>query len=84
MCPEKINLKLAFQGEQLLKSTDIGLNINTQLKNNANYFEWYSLDLDQLTDVIDTDPFILFEEPMPSLKGLKISLYKAIAWTNYR
>lgn len=75
MCPEKINLKLAFQGEQLLKSTDIGLNINTQLKNNANYFEWYSLDLDQLTDVIDTDPFILFEEPMPSLKGLKISLY---------
>lgn len=48
MCPKKINL---FRIISLLVRTvvqrveDIGSNINSQLKNEANYFEWFSLAL---------------------------------------
>lgn len=48
MCPKKINLLRIIS---LLVRTvvqrveDIGSNIHSQLKNEANYFEWFSLAL---------------------------------------
>lgn len=60
----------AFQWEQFLRVEDIKTTSYSQLKNNTNDFEWFSLSLTEWTDAIDTALF-LFEESVLSLKWLK-------------
>lgn len=57
LCPEKINLLeiIGFLVRTVAwRVQNIGSNINSQLKNKANDSEWFSLALDELTDVLDT------------------------------
>jgi hypothetical protein len=63
MCPGKM---IFFKSISLTAKTvarrveDIGSNINSQLNNKANDFEWFSLALDESTDVTDTAQLLLF------------------------
>lgn len=50
---------------------NIGSNLNSQLKNKANDFGWFSLALDELTDVTDTAHY-------PAFKRLKNYLLQTV------
>lgn len=63
ICPEKIDL---FQSVSLSARTtvrrieDIGEQIKTKLKEKAKNFKWFSLALDESTDINDTAQLLLF------------------------
>ena len=64
MCPEKINF---FKTISLLVTTvagraeGIGSNIDRQLKKQDRWLEWFSLALDELTDVNDTGQLLFIQ-----------------------
>lgn len=63
MCPEKINsLKTISLLARIFvqRAEAIESNINSKLKDKANDFKWFSLALDEFTDVNDTDQLLLF------------------------
>ncbi|CAM4460274.1 unnamed protein product [Caretta caretta] len=63
ICPEKVDL---FKTISLSANTvgrrieDIGSNIIFQMNEKAKKFEWFSLALDESTDVSDTSQLLLF------------------------
>lgn len=62
--PEKIHLfqTISFLARTVdLRVEDIWNNINSQLKNKANDLEWFSLALDEPTDVIDTTQLLFIQ-----------------------
>ena len=63
MCPGKINFLKTIRlspRTAAQKVEDIGSNINSHLKNRANYFKWFSLALYKLTDLNNTPQLLLF------------------------
>ncbi|XP_033606233.1 general transcription factor II-I repeat domain-containing protein 2 isoform X2 [Cryptotermes secundus] len=63
MCPEKMDLfnNISLSARTVARrAEDIGSNITNQLIKKANDFEWFSLALDELTDITDTAQLLLF------------------------
>ncbi|PNF17745.1 hypothetical protein B7P43_G07069 [Cryptotermes secundus] len=63
MCPEKMDLfnNISLSARTVARRVeDIGSNITNQLINKANDFEWFSLALDESTDITDTAQLLLF------------------------
>ncbi|PNF32668.1 hypothetical protein B7P43_G13122 [Cryptotermes secundus] len=63
MCPEKMDLfnNISLSARTVARRVeDIGSDITNQLINKANDFEWFSLALDESTDITDTAQLLLF------------------------
>ncbi|PNF36282.1 hypothetical protein B7P43_G06505 [Cryptotermes secundus] len=63
MCPEKMDLfnNISLSARTVARRVeDIGSNITNQLINKADDFEWFSLALDESTDITDTAQLLLF------------------------
>jgi hypothetical protein len=63
MCPEKINsLKIISLSARIVvqRAEDTGSNINSKFKDKTNDFKWFSLALDESTDVNNIGQLFLF------------------------
>ena len=63
MCPEQINSKtISLSAKTVIqRAEDIRSNVNSKLKDKANDFKWFSLALDELTDVNDTGQLLFIQ-----------------------
>lgn len=63
ICPEKLSLfrEISLSANTVARRVeDIGKNIMSQLYENIKTFEWFSLALDESTDILDTSQLLLF------------------------
>jgi len=63
ICPEKMDLvrSVSLSAKTTVRRIeDIGRDIESQFKENAKHFKWYSLTLDESTDITDTAQLLMF------------------------